>query len=69
LLLGFAFDQLGLHRVWLRVFAENKRAIKAYKKAGFVQEGVTRDDEFFDGEFHDTIVMSVLEQEFRGCSC
>lgn len=65
LLLAFAFDHLGLHRVWLRVFAENDRAIKAYQRTGFKQEGVTRDDEFYDGAFHDTFVMSVLEHEFR----
>jgi RimJ/RimL family protein N-acetyltransferase len=30
------FDELGLERIWLQVFAVNARAIRAYEKAGFV---------------------------------
>jgi RimJ/RimL family protein N-acetyltransferase len=30
-------------RVWLEVYAENERAIRAYKVCGFVEEGRLRE--------------------------
>jgi RimJ/RimL family protein N-acetyltransferase len=38
------FEELGLQRIWLQVFAVNARAIRAYEKAGFttVRDGPTR---------------------------
>lgn len=38
LALEYAFTNLKLKTVFLRVFAENKGAIKSYEKAGFVKE-------------------------------
>lgn len=61
----FAFDTLNLHRVWLRVFDYNKRAIRAYEKAGFTHEGRFRQDLYKFGHYHDTLIMSVLRPEFE----
>lgn len=33
----YAFEQLGLRRVWLRTHPENARAIRVYQKCGFMQ--------------------------------
>jgi RimJ/RimL family protein N-acetyltransferase len=60
LLVDFAFRDLNLHRVWLRVFTSNTRARKAYVAAGFVEEGVMRDAAFIDGRFVDVVVMGLL---------
>ena len=42
-ILKYAFDELNLNRVFLRVLAENEHAINCYKKIGFVQEGYARE--------------------------
>ncbi|MEG1557411.1 MAG: GNAT family protein [Oscillospiraceae bacterium] len=61
---GYAFWTLGMHRVFLRVLAENRGAVKSYEKAGFVQEGIFR-SHLFDGEkYHDIIFMGILGEEF-----
>lgn len=61
----FAFEQLQLHRLELDVFSFNPRAIRAYRKAGFRQEGVRR-DAVRDGDgYGDDILMSILEEEWR----
>ena len=65
LMLEHAFGTLGLHRVALAVFAFNERAIRAYRKVGFVVEGRSREAIWRDGRFHDEIQMSVLEHEWR----
>jgi RimJ/RimL family protein N-acetyltransferase len=38
------FEELGLERIWLQVFAVNVRAIRAYERAGFrtIRDGATR---------------------------
>jgi RimJ/RimL family protein N-acetyltransferase len=56
--------ELGGERVNLRVLAFNSRAIRAYEKCGFVQEGVERESAFVNGRWHDDIMMSVLDHEF-----
>ena len=65
LILGHAFDALRLHRVGLEVYGFNPRAQRAYEKAGFVAEGVRRDALSFDGEWVDSILMAVLDHEWR----
>ncbi|ELP67124.1 GNAT family N-acetyltransferase [Streptomyces turgidiscabies] len=64
LIVGHAFEQLGLHRVSLHVFAFNPRARRAYEKAGFVAEGVERQTLLHAGEWIDAVRMSVLAHEW-----
>jgi ribosomal-protein-alanine N-acetyltransferase len=68
LILEYSFNELKLHRVDLRVLEYNERAIKSYEKAGFKQEGRERESAFIRGQWHDDIMMSILEQEFRQTS-
>ncbi|MGD2040293.1 MAG: GNAT family protein [Anaerolineae bacterium] len=65
-LVMWAFDYLNLNRISLRVFAYNKRAIRAYEKAGFQREGAMRQARYTDGQHHDEIIMGVLRDEFPG---
>lgn len=58
-----AFRDLGLVRVWLKVFCSNIRAIKAYEKAGFIQEGCLKKAAFIDNQFVDVIIMGKLKDE------
>lgn len=62
--LNFAFQDLGLERVWLKVMADNAPAIKLYQKCGFVEEGVMRKSVFKKGQFIDQIMMAILREEF-----
>ena len=65
LLLRYGFEVLGLHRIDLRVLADNGRAIRAYEKCGFVREGVERESALVDGRWHSDVLMGLLEQEYR----
>lgn len=59
----FAFEDLNLHRLSLRVLDFNGRAIAAYKKVGFVEEGRERQSALIDGKWHDDILMGLLADE------
>jgi RimJ/RimL family protein N-acetyltransferase len=63
-LLRHAFEELGLHRVELDVFATNPRAIAAYEKAGFSREGVRREAVEIGGQRIDVIVMAILRRDW-----
>lgn len=65
LMLKHAFGTLNLHRVMLRVFANNPRAVRTYQKAGFTHEGTLREVEWMDGEYVDTRLMSILRHEWE----
>ena len=64
LVLDHAFGTTALHRISLEVHAFNDRARHVYKKVGFVEEGVRRDALRWDGEWHDSVMMSVLRPDW-----
>lgn len=61
LALKYAWNHLNLNRVQLSVFANNNRAILAYKAAGFEIEGVLRRAAFINGEWTDSVLMGALQ--------
>lgn len=64
LMLKHGFETLKLHRIHLGVFAFNPRAIHVYEKVGFRQEGIQRDALYAAGQYHDMIMMAMLEDEY-----
>ncbi|WP_278279566.1 GNAT family protein [Clostridium sp. DMHC 10] len=56
---------MNMHKVKLRVFSFNERAIKSYEKCGFKVEGILKDEIFKDGKYYDEVLMAVFEKEFN----
>lgn len=65
-LVAYGFDYLNLHRIYLRVFAENERGKRAYEKVGFRHEGRFRETEWRHGRWHDLFYLSILRREWGG---
>ena len=63
-MLRLAFEEMNLHRVFLRVHADNARGIQCYEKVGFQKEGTLRENVFREGAYIDMYVMGILESEF-----
>lgn len=64
-LVAYGFDEMGLHRIGLEVWAYNSRAIATYRGLGFTEEGRRRDAVLHAGAFHDAVLMGLLEDEWR----
>lgn len=64
LLLRFGFETLNMHRLFLRVYADNVRAVRSYEKTGFVLEGRLREAVYKSGKYDDVLIMSVLRSEW-----
>ena len=62
--LSFAFEDLGLHRVYLSTYSYHPRAIRVCEKCGFVREGVMRKARYHHGAYHDVVLMGILYDEF-----
>jgi RimJ/RimL family protein N-acetyltransferase len=62
--LKYAFQELGLHRISLRVVDYNMRAIRCYRACGFVEEGREREAASVAGEWRDDVIMGLLAREF-----
>jgi RimJ/RimL family protein N-acetyltransferase len=63
-LVRFGFEEMNLHRIYLRVFEENQRGVNCYEKIGFRREGLWRQAVFRHGRYYDLLWMSILRDEY-----
>jgi RimJ/RimL family protein N-acetyltransferase len=64
-LMQFAFNQLGLRKLTLRVFADNQRALRLYQRCGFQVEGVLKEQHFAHGRYLDEVHMACFARDFH----
>lgn len=63
-ILKYAFDSLGLHRVYLNVLEDNKRANRFYEKCGFRYEGKFIDHLFLREKYHNLNWYGISKEQF-----
>jgi ribosomal-protein-alanine N-acetyltransferase len=65
LMLEFAFEQVGVHRLEARAAVLNGRGNGALRKAGAVQEGILRRSFLKNGEYLDQTLWTILDEDWR----
>jgi len=65
LLFDYGFNELGLHKIWTEIYEYDERKLDLYKRIGFKKDGILRDNNYHDGNWWDSIMLSVLEQEYN----
>lgn len=68
LLVAYGIKVLNLNKIWLGVTASNTRAVESYRKTGFVEEGILREEIFRNGKYHPVLRMSILQPEYESLS-
>lgn len=63
LLINYAFQDLGLLRLYLFVLEDNTPAMRVYEKCGFIVEGKLRRHAFKEGKFKDVLVMGICASD------
>ncbi|WP_291050853.1 GNAT family protein [Herbiconiux sp.] len=63
-MLDLAFGPFGLHRVVARLDARNGASARLLTRLGMRQEAHLREDEYFKGEWTDTLVFGILASEW-----
>ena len=64
LLLKYAFDELGLHRISAQVLESNTGSLRMHKKCGYIEEGVLRDSVWKNGRFQNQVILSITDSDF-----
>ena len=67
-ILKFAFNELGLNRVYVRPLSSNLKSVgeDQRERFGFIREGVERQSVKRGDIYEDVVVMSILKNEFEG---
>ena len=65
LLVEYGFNTVNLNRIQLFTDAFNIKALKSYKKVGFIEEGRKRQCFWSNGKYHDSIMMGILAEEWN----
>ncbi len=58
LICEYGFNQMDMHKIYLRVLAENIPARRSYTRAGFTEEYKSHDDVWVEGQPEDVVFMS-----------
>lgn len=56
----YAFDQLDLRKVTAGCYSTNVAAIRAFEKAGFVQEGLRKQQYYCNGQYVDAVILGLV---------
>jgi RimJ/RimL family protein N-acetyltransferase len=68
LILEYGFATLGLHRIGLCVFENNRRGIRCYEKCGFRREGARLEARWWAGRWWTIFDYAILEHEWQSLS-
>jgi ribosomal-protein-alanine N-acetyltransferase len=63
-ILAFTFQHLQLHSIMANINPQNQRSEKLLQKFGFQKDAHFREDFLFQGKFLDSIIYTLLEQDF-----
>lgn len=63
--LKWAFSVMGLHKIYLNVFATNRKAFHLYGEVGFLEEGAPRAEYKIRGQYVDMLRMAILKEEWN----
>jgi ribosomal-protein-serine acetyltransferase len=64
-LLGIGFEDLGMHRITLRIAVGNRASERIAEKLGFLQEGTLREDVKIGARWVDHTVWGLLSNEWK----
>ncbi|MBQ3644838.1 MAG: GNAT family N-acetyltransferase [Candidatus Riflebacteria bacterium] len=63
-LVSFAFEEISLHKIWLKITKPNKPSAAIAKKLSFKKDGTSRKCLFINREWQDADVFSLLDEEY-----
>ena len=65
LLLELGFNQLAMNKIWAEIYDFDHLKIKIFDELGFKLDGVLRENYFYLGNHHDSLIYSKLASEHK----
>lgn len=62
--LDYSFTILNLHKIYLSVAVDNKKALYLYQQCGFLEEGHLINEFFIEGQYRDVKRMYILQDAY-----
>jgi RimJ/RimL family protein N-acetyltransferase len=63
ILMDYGFNQLNLNKIWTEIYEFDALKKKLYDKIGFKQDGLLRENYWYDGRWWDSRILSKLASE------
>jgi ribosomal-protein-serine acetyltransferase len=64
-LIGYLFEELGIHRITIQCGTGNQRSCAIPERLGFTREGLLREAEWVNDHWIDLVVWGMLSQDWR----
>lgn len=64
-MIGYAFDELGLNRLWSEIYAFDTAKTRFFEQLGFSLDGRHRQTHWAEGAWHDSLYFSLLASDPR----
>ena len=63
LILNYGFNELCLNKIWTEIYEFDEKKKALYDKFGFKQDGLLRQNYWYDGQWWDSRILSILNSE------
>jgi len=63
-MIEFGFNKMNLHRIEALVGTNNVPSLRLMEKNNFIREGLLREHYYIDGKYEDSIMFSILQEEY-----
>lgn len=60
----YLFNSFDINKIWVEVRVFNIGSIKVFEKVGFKQEGILKEENYFNNKFVDCIRLGLLKKDF-----
>ena len=64
LLFNYAFDELGLNKIWTEIYEFDNKKFDLYKHMGFKQDGFLREQYYYRKKWWNSYILSLLHYEY-----
>lgn len=61
----YAFQELGLHRLWSEIYDIDQPKKSLFEKTGFILDGRHRQTHWGEGKWHDSLFYGLLSDDFK----
>lgn len=61
----FGFHTLNLHKIKAGCYEQNKGSAKAFEKAGFIKEGLLKNQWIVNGHYYDEIILGLCVEDYK----
>jgi len=64
LLLDYGFNELCLNKVWTEIYEFDEKKKTLYNRIGFNQDGLLRQNYWYNGQWWDSRILSILSSDY-----